>query len=205
MIFYGIVLGLDIVFETCYCLGMLQHLPNILTISRIVLLPVLIGLFFIEGACAAWMALWVYIFCAVTDFFDGWIARKYNITSGIGTFLDPISDKIMVAALLLALATFDRLDGYWMIPAIIILSREFLIAGLREYLGPQNIKMPVSRLAKWKTGLQMTALGFLVIGDYGDVLVPDTLFIGQVLLSLAALLTLITGWNYLKIGLKHIK
>lgn len=184
---------------------MLQHLPNILTISRIVLLPLLIALFFIPGAGAAWLALWVYIFCAVTDFFDGWIARKYNITSGIGTFLDPISDKIMVAALLLALATFDRLDGFWMIPAIIILSREFLIAGLREYLGPQNIKVPVSRLAKWKTGFQMTALGFLVIGDYGDIIVPQTLLIGQILLGIAAGITLVTGWNYLKAGFKHIK
>jgi cardiolipin synthase (CMP-forming) len=184
---------------------MLQHLPNILTISRIVLLPVLIALFFVDGACAAWVALWLYIFCAATDFFDGWVARKYNITSGIGTFLDPISDKIMVAALLLALAAFDRLEGVWMIPAIIILSREFLIAGLREYLGPQNIKVPVSRLAKWKTGLQMTALGFLVIGDYGNTIVPHTLLVGQILLALAAIITLMTGWNYLKVGLKHIK
>lgn len=184
---------------------MLQHLPNILTISRIVLLPVLIGLFFIHGAVAAWIALALYIFCAATDFFDGWIARKYNITSGIGTFLDPISDKIMVAALLITLAAFDRLEGVWVIPAIIILSREFLIAGLREYLGPQNIKVPVSNLAKWKTGFQMTALGFLVIGDYGNSILPYTLLIGQILLTVAALITVVTGWNYLKVGFKHIK
>ncbi len=184
---------------------MLKHLPNILTISRIVLLPVLIGLFFVPGACAAWIALWVYIFCAVTDFFDGWVARKYNITSGVGTFLDPISDKIMVAALLVTLAAFDRLEGYWIVPAIVILSREFLIAGLREYLGPQNIKVPVSKLAKWKTGFQMTALGFLVIGDYGNSVLPHTLLIGQVLLAVAAAITILTGWNYLKVGFKHIK
>jgi cardiolipin synthase (CMP-forming) len=193
---------------------MLRHLPNILTVSRIVLLPVLIALFFVPGAVAAWTALWIYIFCAVTDFFDGYLARKYAVTSGFGTFLDPISDKIFVASLLLALATFDRMDGYWMIPAIIILGREFLIAGLREFLGPQNIKIPVSRLAKWKTGFQMTALGFLVIGDYGDAtlrtvfgfLIPDasTLLTGQILLTIAALITLITGWNYFKAGFKHI-
>lgn len=183
---------------------MLRHLPNILTISRIVLLPVLIGLFFVPGGAAAWTALWVYIFCAVTDFFDGWLARRYGSTSGFGTFLDPISDKILVASLLLALATFDRLDGVWMIPAIITLAREFLIAGLREYLGPQNVKVPVSKLAKWKTGFQMTALGFLVIGDYGDTVLPHTLLIGQILLSLSAILTLITGWNYLKAGFRHI-
>ncbi len=183
---------------------MLQHLPNILTISRIVLLPVLIGLFFLPGAAAAWVALALYIFCAATDYFDGWIARKYNITSGVGTFLDPISDKIMVAALLVTLAAFDRLEGFWIIPAIVILGREFLIAGLREYLGPQNIKVPVSKLAKWKTGLQMTALGFLVIGDYGNSVLPHTLQIGQILLALAAIITLITGWAYLKTGMKHI-
>ncbi len=183
---------------------MLRQLPNILTVSRIALLPVLIGLFFIESSTAAWTALWIYIFCAVTDFFDGYLARKMGITSNFGTFLDPISDKIMVASLLIALATFDRLDGFWMIPAIVIMMREFLIAGLREYLGPQNVKVPVTRLAKWKTGFQMTALGFLVIGDYGDAILPNTLLIGQILLAIAAAITVLTGWNYLKAGFKHI-
>lgn len=183
---------------------MLRQLPNILTVSRIVLLPVLIGLFFVPGLLAAWIALAIYIFCAVTDFFDGYLARKYGTTSGFGTFLDPISDKIFVASLILALATFDRLDGFWMIPAIIILGREFMVSGLREYLGAKNIKVPVSRLAKWKTGFQMTALGFLVMGDYGNYLVPHTLLIGQVLLAIAAVITVITGWNYLKAGLVHI-
>ncbi len=183
---------------------MLQHLPNILTISRIVLLPVLIGLFFVPGETAAWTALWIYIFSAVTDFFDGYLARAMKTTSKFGTFMDPISDKILVASLLIALAGFDRLDGVWMIPAIIILMREFLIAGLREFLGPQNIKVPVSKLAKWKTAVQMTALGFLVIGDYGDSVVPNTLLIGQIGLAIAAIITIITGWNYLKVGFKHI-
>jgi cardiolipin synthase (CMP-forming) len=196
---------------------MLKQLPNILTVSRIALLPVLIGLFFIPGSTAAWTALWIYVFCAVTDFLDGYLARKFGSTSNFGTFLDPISDKIMVASLLIALATFDRLDGYWMIPAIIIMMREFLIAGLREYLGPQNVKVPVSKLAKWKTGFQMTALGFLVIGDYGDIAmqtvfgwtigggdVVGALLTGQILLAISALITVITGWNYLKVGLKHI-
>ncbi|PZO87015.1 MAG: CDP-diacylglycerol--glycerol-3-phosphate 3-phosphatidyltransferase [Micavibrio aeruginosavorus] len=193
---------------------MLRQLPNILTVSRILLLPVLIGLFFVPGAMAAWWALWIYIFCAVTDFFDGYLARKYGTTSGFGTFLDPISDKIMVASLLMALATFDRLDGVWLIPAIIILAREFMVSGLREYLGPRNVKVPVSKLAKWKTGFQMTALGFLVIGAYGDHVMQtvfgfiapgiSTLLTGQILLSVAAVITLITGWNYLKVGFKHI-
>jgi cardiolipin synthase len=197
---------------------MLRHLPNILTVSRIVLLPVLIGLFFIPEKWAAWTALWIYIFCAVTDYLDGWIARKYDITSGVGTFLDPISDKIMVASLLLVTAAFERLDGIWIVPAIIILAREFLVSGLREYLGPQNVKVPVSKLAKWKTAFQMTALGFLVIGNYGNgametvfgFLVPGegtvvgALLTGQILLAVAAVITLVTGWNYLKAGWKHI-
>lgn len=197
---------------------MLQQLPNALTISRIVLLPVLIGLFFVPGAEAAWWALWIYIFCAVTDFFDGYLARKFQSTSGFGTFLDPISDKILVASLLMALAAFDRLEGIWVVPAIVILAREFLISGLREFLSPQNVKVPVSKLAKWKTGFQMTALGFLVIGDYGDetmqrvfgLFLPGTdivgaLITGQFLLTLAAIITLVTGWNYLKAGFIHIK
>lgn len=196
---------------------MLKQLPNILTVSRILLLPVLIGLFFVPGGTAAWIACWIYIFCAVTDFFDGYLARKFGTTSNFGAFLDPISDKILVSSLLIALATFDRIDGLWMIPAIIILMREFLIAGLREYLGPQNIKVPVSKLAKWKTGFQMTALGFLVIGDYGDkamdrvfgIISPNgdavgALLTGQILLAIAAVITVITGWGYLKVGFKHI-
>lgn len=184
---------------------MLQKLPNLLTMSRIVLLPVLIGLFFVPGAAAAWAALAVYIFCAVTDFLDGWLARKYQTTSKFGTFLDPISDKIMVACLLLVLVGFDRLPGLWMIPALVIFVREFLISGLREFLGPQNIQVPVSKLAKWKTTVQMFALGFLVIGDYGNVIVPHTLLIGQIGLAVAAVITMITGWNYLKVGAQHIR
>ena len=116
-----------------------------------------------------------------------------------------------------ALAAFDRLEGLWIVPAIVILAREFLISGLREYLGPQNVKVPVSKLAKWKTGFQMTALGFLVIGDYGDNAmqtvfgwtiggadVIGALLTGQILLAMAAVITIITGWNYLKIGFRHI-
>lgn len=183
---------------------MLQQLPNILTISRILLLPFLIGLFFIPDAWAAWTALGIYTFCAATDFFDGYLARKYGGTSKFGTFLDPISDKIMVACLLLVMVGFDRLPDLWMIPALIIFIREFLISGLREFLGPQNITVPVSNLAKWKTTVQMIALGFLVVGNYGNVLLPHTLLYGQIGLTIAAVITVITGWNYLKVGLKYI-
>jgi len=183
---------------------MLQNLPNILTLSRIALLPVLIGLLFVPENWAVWTALWIYTFCAITDFFDGYLARKYGSTSKFGTFLDPISDKIMVACLLLMLAGIGRLPDLWMIPALIIFIREFLISGLREFLGPQNIQVPVSKLAKWKTTVQMVALGFLIVGDIGDPIVPHTLLVGQIGLTIAAVITIITGWNYLKVGFKHI-
>jgi len=123
----------------------------------------------------------------------------------LGKFLDPISDKIFVASLLIVLAGFDRLEGLWIIPAIIILMRELLVSGLREFLGPKNIQLPVSKLAKWKTTVQMFALGFLVVGDHGDILLPNTLTYGQWGILIAAMLTVITGWSYLTAGLKHIK
>lgn len=180
------------------------NLPNILTLSRIAILPVLIGLFYFDDIWAPWVALGVYIIAAMTDFLDGYLARSWNETSTFGQFLDPISDKIFVSCLLLALVAFDRLEGVWLVPAIVIFVREFLISGLREFLAPKNITLPVSRLAKWKTALQMTALGFLVVGDAGNVLVPQTLLIGQIGLSVAAVLTVITGWHYIQIGFKHL-
>lgn len=183
----------------------MRDLPNILTLSRLAMLPVLIGLFFIPHAWAAWTALGIYTAAAVTDFLDGYLARSMNSVSALGKFLDPISDKIFVASLLLMLVGFDRLPGIWIIPAIVILMREFLVAGLREYLGPQNIQLPVSKLAKWKTTLQMVTLGFLVIGPYGESVLPGTLLIGQWGLAAAAALTVVTGWDYMRTGFQHIK
>ncbi len=180
------------------------NLPTALTIIRILLLPVFIWLFFMErqwGMQTAWLLLQFYILAAVTDFLDGYLARKYNKVTPLGTFLDPISDKIFVATLLVAMVAFGRLEGLWIIPVIIIMAREFLVSGLREYLGPMNVQLPVSKLAKWKTALQMIALGVLIIGPY----YPYGLLGGQILLCLAALITVITGWGYLKTGLKHMK
>jgi cardiolipin synthase len=183
----------------------MRDLPNILTLSRMAILPVIIALFYVPGAWAAWTAVGLYTAACITDFLDGYLARTMNTESNIGKFLDPISDKIFIGSLLLTLAAFDRLPDYWIIPAIIILMREFMISGLREFLGPQNISIPTSKLAKWKTTVQMVTLGFLVVGDYGDAILPHTLAIGQWGLAAAALLTVITGWDYMRIGLKHIK
>lgn len=184
---------------------MIRHLPNILTVARLVLLPVLGAFLFLEGSVAAWSALVIYILCAATDFLDGYVARAFNVTSKFGTFLDPISDKIFVAVLLVLLVGVDRLEGLWILPAIVILMREFLVAGLREFLAPQNITIPVSRLAKWKTTLQMLAMGFLIVGNYGDILVPHTVLVGKIGLSVAAAVTVITGWSYFKKSLHYIR
>lgn len=183
----------------------MRDLPNILTFSRMAMLPVIIGLFFIHEAWAAWTALGLYTLACITDFLDGYLARTMKTESALGKFLDPISDKIFIGSLLLTLAAFGRLHDLWIVPAIIILMREFLISGLREFLGPQNVRIPTSRLAKWKTTVQMVTLGFLVVGDYGDVILPHTLEIGQWGLAAAAALTVFTGWEYLRTGIKHIR
>jgi cardiolipin synthase len=161
-------------------------------------------LLFIPGAWAAWLALFLYTVACITDWLDGYLARKMEITSALGRFLDPIADKLLIAILLLLFAALDRLYGWWILPACIIMFREVLIAGLREFLGPQNIVIHVSKLAKWKTTGQMIALGFLVVGDSGNIILPNTVFVGQVLLSVAAALTFITGYDYMKQGLKAI-
>ncbi len=137
----------------------------------------------------------------MTDFFDGYIARKLNQISWFGTFLDPISDKIFVSTLLILLVAFNRIDGLWIILVILIFAREFLISGLREFLGAKDIKMPVSAMAKWKTSTQMLSIGFLILGNHA----PYALELGQILLAIACALTIITGIHYLMIGLKHMK
>ena len=182
-----------------------MSLPNIMTIARIVMIPFIIALVYVPSAWAVWCALFLYILAAVTDFFDGYYARKMNIVSDFGRFLDPIADKILVGCLLVVLAAIGRLEGIWIVPAVLIMVREFLVSGLREYLGPKNVTMPVTVLAKWKTAVQMVALGFLVVGDYGDVIIPQTLLIGQIGLAIAAVMTVITGWGYMRVGYQHMK
>lgn len=179
--------------------------PNILTLSRIVLLVPLITLLFIQESWAAWTAFAIYVVAVFTDFLDGYMARSMKLVSAFGKFLDPTSDKIFVTSLLSVLVGIGRLPDLWMLPVIIILTREFMISGLREFLGPKDIQIPVSRLAKWKTTLQMFAIGFLVVGPYGEVVLPGSLQIGQWGLVLAAVLTVITGWDYLKNSIKHFK
>jgi len=183
---------------------MFSNLANFLTLLRIILIPVLIALFFIPGATAAWACLFIYAIAAITDFFDGWAARKFGQTSIVGKFLDPIADKLLVIVMLFMLVAFDRLTGIWILPAIVIIVREISIAGLREFLGPYNVTVPVSKLAKWKTTVQMLAVGFVMMREHGTWLVKYTAEIGEIGMTVAAILTVITGWGYLKVGYKTI-
>lgn len=174
---------------------------NLLTISRIVLIPPLVAMMVVPGFDLIWLSLALYIFIALTDWLDGYLARKMNQKSEFGRFLDPIADKILVMAMFVALISNGVLNGWLLILPIIILTREFLISGLREFLGPRNVIVHVTRLAKWKTTVQMVALGFLI---------PAKLYIGagicgNLLLLLATVLTVITGWQYFKAALPHLK
>ncbi len=182
---------------------MLTSLPNLLTVSRILVIPPIVALFWIDGAVARWICLGLFIAGALTDILDGYAARSMGQISKFGRFLDPIADKLLVGSVILMLVAFDRLNGLAILPGLVILCREILVSGLREFLAEVKIHMPVSRLAKWKTAIQMTALGFLIVGDAGPEILP-TVLIGEILLWAAALLTMITGYDYLHAGLAHV-
>jgi cardiolipin synthase (CMP-forming) len=181
----------------------LMSLPNLLTVSRIVATPVVVASFYVDGAAAHWFACVLFTAAAVTDWLDGHMARRWQQQSEIGRFLDPIADKLLVSATLFMLTAFGRLSAGTILPALVILCREILVSGLREYLAGLRVGVPVSRLAKWKTFIQMVAIGFLIVGDAGPAFLPVTA-IGQTLLWAAALLTLVTGYDYLVAGLRHI-
>jgi cardiolipin synthase len=184
-------------------------LPNILTYARIAAIPVVVACMFWQaildgGLWLRWVALAVFIAAGVTDFFDGYLARIWSQQSSLGRMLDPIADKLLVASCLLMLAAEDTIHGWALLAAVVILCREVLVSGLREYLAELRVSVPVTRLAKWKTTLQLVAVGFLICGDAGDAIVPLVTQIGIVLLWLSALLTLYTGWDYLQAGVHHL-
>jgi cardiolipin synthase (CMP-forming) len=184
---------------------MMSRLPNVLTLSRIVAIPIVVGLLFIGTDVGNWAALGVYIYACVTDFLDGYLARAWEQQSSLGRFLDPIADKLLVAAIILILVGIDRITGVALLPAVVILCREILVSGLREFLAEVRVGVPVNRLAKWKTTIQMVAIGFLVTADSGPDFGPlTTLEVGLYGLWAAALLTLVTGFDYLLASLKHI-
>ncbi|MBX3553214.1 MAG: CDP-diacylglycerol--glycerol-3-phosphate 3-phosphatidyltransferase [Pseudolabrys sp.] len=184
-------------------------LPNILTYSRIVAIPAVIGCMYAESILDGpvwlrWVALFIFIAAGVTDFLDGYYARMWGQQSALGRMLDPIADKLLVASCLLMLAADGTIKGWSLWAAIIILCREILVSGLREYLAAIRVSVPVSRLAKWKTTIQLVAIGFLIAGEAGEVILPPTILIGIILLWISALFTIYTGWDYLRAGIHHL-
>jgi cardiolipin synthase len=181
----------------------LTSVPNLLTLSRILAIPVVVGTFYVSGDYARWFGCALFAAAGLTDWLDGQIARRWEQQSELGRFLDPIADKLLVSATLFMLTATDRLSARAVLPALVILCREILVSGLREYLAGLRVGMPVSRLAKWKTAIQMIAIGVLIVGDAGPKILP-VVAIGETLLWLAAILTIVTGYDYLRAGLSHI-
>ena len=183
-------------------------LPNLLTLSRIAAIPLLMVLCAVRAPWADLAACALFSAAALTDYFDGKLARQRQQISDFGRMLDPIADKLLVGAALMLLAGTGRLSDFGLLPAIVIMLREILVSGLREYLAGLKLGLPVTSLAKWKTGFQMGALGTLLAGDTASPLLglgflPVSL-IGELMLWTAAGLTLVTGWDYLQAGLRHV-
>ncbi len=184
--------------------------PNLLTLSRILAVPILVFLLWKPAPYDYLITFVLYCIVGITDYFDGYLARAQGLTSRLGQFLDPIADKIMVAAVLVMLMASRKADGdvpiienWAVIPALIILLREIIVSGLREFLGPLNVSVPVSALAKWKTTLQLVSLGALILSGAFPAQ-PWMHLAGLVSLWAAAALTMVTGYDYLRIGLKHM-
>ena len=167
---------------------------NILTLSRIAAIPLVVACFWLDRGWSQWLSMSLFVAAGITDYFDGYFARRYHQISRLGRFLDPIADKLLVA---------DRgpLSGIHVLAALIILAREILVSGLREFLAELRVGLPVSQLAKWKTAVQMVAIALLLVGDAGPPLVTT---LGLWAIWIAAGLTLITGYDYLRTGLRHM-
>ena len=192
-------------------------LPNILTYARIAAIPVVVGCIYAQSIMDGplwlrWVAVAVFIAAGVTDYLDGYYARIWNQQSAFGRMLDPIADKLLVASCLLMLAADGIIHGWALWAAIVILCREILVSGLREYLAALRVSVPVTKLAKWKTTIQLVAIGFLLAGDAGDVAVslvstkigPLVTQIGLLLLWASAIFTIYTGYDYFRAGIHHL-
>ena len=186
---------------------MLKKIPNILTIGRIIIVPFFVIAFYLPGFYGDLTAFALFVIASFTDFLDGMLARMMGEESKLGELLDPIADKIIVATALILLVMSGTIKNYEVIAAIIILTREILISGLREFLARGQIKLPVSNLAKLKTFLQMIAIALLLTGETGNRILNfqdyNAQTIGIILLWLSAFLTLYTGYEYLRKGIDH--
>lgn len=179
-------------------------LPNMLTYGRIAAVPIVVGCLHYGTPAARWAALGVFAVAAITDFFDGYLARAWAQQSPLGRMLDSIADKLLVAACLLMLAAINTITGVSVWAAVVILCREMLVSGLREFLAELQVSVPVTALAKYKTAAQMIALGFLLVGPSGESVLPGNVSIGITLLWVSAILTLYTGYDYFRAGLRQV-
>ena len=186
-------------------------IPNLLTLSRILAVPILVFLLWKPAPIDYAITFVLYCIVGITDYFDGYLARAQGQISKLGQFLDPIADKIMVAAVIIMLMASRRADGdapiiqdWTVIPALVIMLREIIVSGLREFLADLKVSLPVSRLAKWKTTFQLVSLGALILGG---AMPAETWIhlVGTASLWAAAALTLVTGWDYLRVGLRHME
>jgi CDP-diacylglycerol--glycerol-3-phosphate 3-phosphatidyltransferase/cardiolipin synthase len=183
---------------------MMQSLPNLLTLSRILAVPLLVALLWKPGFWQSSIAFVLFCLAGFTDYLDGYLARAQGTVSKLGQFLDPIADKIMVASVIVMLVAFDVIAGWHVLAALIILLREIAVSGLREFLAGVRVSVPVSALAKWKTAFQMVALGALIlVGAVKNTIIPAEP-VGLICLWIAAVLTVVTGYDYLRVGLKHM-
>lgn len=178
----------------------LANAPNALTVLRVLLVPVIVGVIWLDAPGAHWLAAALFVLAAGTDWLDGRIARARALHSAFGRWLDPVADKLLVAAVVVTLVGFDRAP---LLPSLVIVLREILVSGLREYMAEVSVGMPVTRLAKWKTAVQMTAIPFLLVGDAAPAWIPART-IGEWGLWIAAGLTLLTGYHYLRDGVRHM-
>jgi cardiolipin synthase (CMP-forming) len=174
---------------------------NILTLSRIAAIPLVVLAMWLDRPWSPWVSVILFVAAAITDWFDGYFARRYHQISRLGRFLDPIADKLLVAAVLVMLVLNGPLRGWHVFAALIILAREILVSGLREFLAELRVGLPVSQLAKWKTAVQMLAIAFLLVGNAAA---PIVAVVGLWLIWAAAVLTLVTGYDYLRTGLRHM-
>jgi len=174
-----------------------------LTMSRIIVIPAMIGAFYLDSPLSNWVVFGFFCFASITDYFDGYLARSLNEVTGLGRFLDPVADKLLVAATLLMLVYVDQIADWTILPAVVIMCREIMVSALREYLAELRVGLPVSKLAKWKTLVQMLALSFVIVGDAAFWQIPAR-EIGIAGLWIAAALTIYTGYDYLLLGLRHM-
>lgn len=181
-----------------------MSLPNILTYGRILAVPAVVAvLYFMDGDAARWTAFGLFAAASVTDWLDGYLARAWEQQSTLGRMLDPIADKLLVGTTLLMLVSDRTISGWSVWAAAIVLCREILVSGLREYLAELNVKIRVTQLAKWKTAVQMTALAILIAAPALETTLAGITMAGTACLWLAAVLTLWTGYDYLKAGIAH--